>query len=177
MDVETLLPRSRTPRDYLDVVADPRVDAAGMRVLARSPYPFVRLAVAEDVRADAVALRELLAGSFSEWDRNRLLRLVARHPQADRGVLLDVLKEIAARLDRRTSRPYAAAIAVAGRRELAPHEVRRLQRLPGASRRMRRGVERALAARADEETRLPRLTARPAGRDHADPPAAGPRPG
>ncbi|SCG14679.1 hypothetical protein GA0070610_0888 [Micromonospora echinofusca] len=147
MEIEALLPRSRTPRDYLDLVADPRVDSAGMRLLARSPYSFVRLAVAQDARTDAAALSELLGGEFSEWDRNCLLRLVAQHPQADRDVLLKVLEEIAVHLDRLTSRPYAAAIALASRRELTPHEVLRLQRLPGASRRMRRGVGRALAAR------------------------------
>jgi hypothetical protein len=150
-DIEALLPRSRTPRDYLDLVADPRVDAAGMRALARSPYSFVRLAVARDVRTDATTLHELLAGQFSLWDRSCLLRLVAQHPGADRGVLLEVLEEIAAHLGQLTARPYAAAIALAGRAELTPHEVRRLHRLPGASRRMRRGVEHALAARARQQ--------------------------
>jgi hypothetical protein len=131
VDIEALLPHARTPRDYLDLVSDPRVGQDGLRVLAQSPYSFVRLAVAKDVRADATTLTELLAGEFNRWDRNHLLRLVAQHPQADRGVLLKVLEEI----------------TLAGRPELEAHEVRRLQRLPGASRRMRRGIERALAQR------------------------------
>lgn len=142
-----MLPRSRTPRDYLDLVTDPRIDAAGLRVLAQSPYTFVRLAVAKEARADVAALDELLSGDFSQWDRNHLLWLVAQHPQADRGVLLRVLQEVGLHLSRSAVRPYAAAIALARRPELAVHEVRHLQRLPSASRRMRRGVERALVTR------------------------------
>jgi hypothetical protein len=147
VDIEALLPHARTPRDYLDLVSDPRVGQDGLRVLAQSPYSFVRLAVAKDVRADATTLTELLAGEFNRWDRNHLLRLVAQHPQADRGVLLKVLEETALLLGQLDVRPYAAAITLAGRPELEAHEVRRLQRLPGASRRMRRGIERALAQR------------------------------
>jgi hypothetical protein len=81
------------------------------------------------------------------WPRNCLMRVVAQHPEADRAVLLKVLQEITALLRQLDARPYAAAIALASRPELDPHEVRRLQRLPGASRRMGRGVERTLARR------------------------------
>lgn len=147
MDIDALLPRARTPRDYLDLVADPRIDRDGLHALARSPYSFVRLAVAKDIRTSAATLTELLAGEFNHWDRNYLLRLIAQHSQADRGVLLKVLQEAEALLRKAGTRPYAAAIALASRQELEPHEVRRLKCLPGASRRMRRGVERALARR------------------------------
>jgi hypothetical protein len=145
VDVDALLPHARTPRDYLDLVADPRIDQDGLHTLAGSPYSFVRLAVAEDTRTSAATLTELLAGEFDRWDRNHLLRLVAAHPQADRGVLLKVLQETEVLLRQRDTRPYAAVMALAGRRELEPQEVRRLHCLPGASRRLRRGVERALA--------------------------------
>ncbi|MER5332058.1 hypothetical protein [Micromonospora sp. NPDC002717] len=144
-DIDTLLPHVRTPRDYLDLVSDPRIDQDGLHTLARSPYSFVRLAVAKDIRTGAATLTELLGGEFDRWDRHHLLRLVAQHPHADRGVLLKVLQEIEVLLRQPDARPYAAAIALAGRRELKPHEVRRLHGLPGASQRMRRGVERALA--------------------------------
>ncbi|BCJ39036.1 hypothetical protein Athai_65390 [Actinocatenispora thailandica] len=147
MDIEELLPHTRTPRDYLDLVADPRLDRDALRVLARSPYSFVRRAVAQDPRTDAVALTELLVGEFDTWEHNCLLRLVAQHPRADRAVLLTVLTDTADLLNQPDARPYAAAIALAGRPELEPHEVRLVQRQPGASRRMRRGVERALARR------------------------------
>ncbi|MEH0937321.1 hypothetical protein [Micromonospora psammae] len=147
MDIDALLPRARTPRDYLDLVADPRIDRDGLHTLARSPYSFVRLAVAMDMRTSAATLIQLLAGQFDHWDRNHLLRLIAQHPQADRKVLLKVLQETEVLLRRADIRPYAAAIALASRQELEPHLVRRLNDLPGASRRMRRGVERALARR------------------------------
>ncbi|MFE0593249.1 hypothetical protein [Micromonospora echinospora] len=147
MDIDALLPRARTPRHYLDLVADPRIDQDGLHTLARSPYSFVQLAVAEDIRTNAATLTELLAGEFDQWNRNHLLRLVAQHPQADRGVLLKALQETEALLRQAGTRPYGAAIALASRQELEPHEIRRLKYLPGASRRMRRGVERALARR------------------------------
>ncbi|MCT2279062.1 hypothetical protein M3G91_15700 [Micromonospora chalcea] len=147
MDIDALLPRARTPRDYLDVVTDPRIDQDGLHALAQSPYSFVRLAVAMDIRTSTATLVELLAGKFDHWDRNHLLQLVAQHPQADRGVLLKVLQETEVLLGMADTRPYAAAIVLASRQELEPHEVRRLKCLPGASRRMRRGVERALARR------------------------------
>ncbi|MGB2570309.1 hypothetical protein ACPFP2_17915 [Micromonospora citrea] len=147
MDIEALLPRPRSPRDYLALATDPRVDVDGLQALAGNPYSFVRLAVASNVRTDAATLTGLLAGEFSRWERNHLLRVVAGHPQADRAVLLDVLNEVASLLAQRDARPYAAAITLAGRPELTPDEVRRLRRLPGASRRLRRGVEQAIANR------------------------------
>ncbi|MEU1747613.1 hypothetical protein [Micromonospora arida] len=151
MDIEALLPSPRTPRDYLALATDPRVDVEGLRVLARNPFSFVRLAVASNIRSDASVLTELLTGEFSQWDRNRLLWIVAGHPQAGRVVLLNVLSQVALLLAQRDVRPYAAAIALASRPELTPNEVRRLQNLPGASRRMRRGAERAIARRSGRD--------------------------
>lgn len=107
----------------------------------------MRLAVAKDIRTNTTTLAEMLAGEFDQWDRNTFLRLVAQHPQADREVLLKVLQETEALLRQPDMRPYAAAIALAGRQELDIHEVRGLLGLPGASKRMRRGVERALLRR------------------------------
>jgi hypothetical protein len=54
--IDELLPRARTPADYLNLVTDPRLDQAGLRTLAASPYPFVRRAVAKCPRADATTL-------------------------------------------------------------------------------------------------------------------------
>jgi hypothetical protein len=147
VDIDALLPRTRSPKDYLDLVTDPRVDQDGLRALAHTPYPFVRRAVAEDGRTDAATLTELINSDFDQWSRNYVLRLVAQHPNADRDVLLKVLQQTEALLRTPDARPYAAAIALAGRPELKPHEVNRLQRLPGASRRMRRGVRHSLSAR------------------------------
>ncbi len=147
VDIETLLPKARTAQDYLDLVADPRVDEAGLQPLARSPYSFVRLAVAKDPRANTATLAELLTSDLTGWNRNHLLALVAMHPRADRAVLLAALDMVAAALGGLEDRPYAAALALAERTELELREVRRLVTLPGSSRRMRRGLERNLARR------------------------------
>jgi hypothetical protein len=150
VDLDALLPRSRTPRDYLDAVTDPRLDAAGLRELAGSPYRFVRVAVAQHPRAEAAALAELLTGPLDPWDANHLYRLVAEHPNADRAVLLRVLARTEDLL-RSGSRPYGAAIALAVRPELTPDEVDRLRYLPGASRRLRRGLTRVRTHRPADQ--------------------------
>lgn len=146
-DIDRLLPCPRTPRDYLDLVTDPRVDQDGLHALAHCPYSFVRLAVAKDIRTSTTTLAEMLAGEFDQWERNNFLRLVAQHAHADRGVLLRVLRETEVLLRQPDVRPYAATITLAGRQELEIHEVRRLSGLPGASKRMRRGVARAFLRR------------------------------
>ncbi|MER7282133.1 hypothetical protein ABT369_47665 [Dactylosporangium sp. NPDC000244] len=97
---------------------------------ARSPADYLR--VVDDPR---------------DWGYNAVLLLVARHAGADRPVLLAVLGR-AAELLRAGARPYAAVLALAERPELRPEEIRPLGGLAGASRRMRRGLDRALAAHA-----------------------------
>jgi hypothetical protein len=56
VDINELLPGSRSPRDYLNLVTDTRADQAVLRALAASPYSFVREAVAEHPHADAQTL-------------------------------------------------------------------------------------------------------------------------
>ena len=116
--------------------------------LARCPYPFVWQALASHPNAPASVLRDLCSRRDSVWNDNRLLRLIAEHPNADRTVLLKVLSELEVRLRTSASRPFAAVLALAARRELEPEEVRRLAALPGASARMRAGLRRRLAERA-----------------------------
>ncbi|MEU6074112.1 hypothetical protein [Micromonospora sp. NPDC047074] len=147
VDISKLLPRSRSPRDYLDLIADPRVDREVLCTLAASPYSFVRMAVAEHPLADAHTLATLSTEDLGGWDRRCLLATIARHPNADRMVLLRVLGETRALLRQPGGRPYAAALALAKRPELAAEEILTLATQPGASRRMRRGLRRNLAAR------------------------------
>ncbi|GAB3848829.1 hypothetical protein ACFPIJ_56000 [Dactylosporangium cerinum] len=146
MDLDDLLPAARSPADYLRVLDDLRLDDSGLAVLAGSPYSFVRLAVARHQRAAAPHLRRLLEGEYTDWDSNAVLLLVARHAGADRPVLPAVLDRVTELL-RAGARPYAAALTLAERPELRSDEIRPLGRLAGASRRMRRGLNRALAAR------------------------------
>ncbi|QKW40219.1 hypothetical protein HUT06_06545 [Actinomadura sp. NAK00032] len=90
---------------------------------------------------------KLCSKGDSAWNDGRLLRLLAEHPNSDRTVLLKVLAELETRLLASTSRPYAAALALAARHELEPQEVQRLAALPGASPRMRSGLSRRLSER------------------------------
>ena len=146
MDLDDLLPAARSPADYMRVVDDPRLNYSGLGVLAGSPYSFVRLAVARHQQARAAHLLRLLDGEYTDWDYNAVLLLVARHVGADRPVLLAVLGR-AAELLRAGARPYAEVLALAARPELRLEEIRPLGGLAGASRRLRRGLDRALAAR------------------------------
>ncbi|WP_430785836.1 hypothetical protein [Actinoplanes sp. G11-F43] len=146
-DFDGLLPRQRTPLDYLNLVDDPRLDRHGLTLLAASPYSFVRDAVAHSPRADAATLAAIPLADLNRWTRNRVLAAIARHPNANRGTLLHVLRETSAALERPGERPYAAALALATRPELAEAEVSPLMTRPNASRRMAGGLRRALATR------------------------------
>lgn len=59
--IDDLLPRERTPADYLRLVGDPRLGQEGLRTLAASPYSFVREAVAR-CRAGAGAGEQRMSG-------------------------------------------------------------------------------------------------------------------
>jgi hypothetical protein len=73
--------------------------------------------------------------------------LIARHPNARPDGAAAVLRETLALLREPDGRPYAAALALARRPELDPEEILILAEQQGASRRMRRGLLRNLAAR------------------------------
>ncbi|WP_239152861.1 hypothetical protein [Virgisporangium aurantiacum] len=103
--IDDLLPRARTPVDYLNVVADPRLDQAGLRALAASPYPFVRHAVAGCPRADSATLAAVVTDDLDRWTRNSVLAAIAGHPNADRPALLTILS----RPTRREGWPVASA--------------------------------------------------------------------
>ncbi|MFV2011396.1 MULTISPECIES: hypothetical protein [unclassified Micromonospora] len=107
----------------------------------------MRQAVADHPLADARTLSTLPTDDLDRWDRNRLIATIARHPNADRTVLLGVLAQRLMMLRLPDVRPYACALALAERPELEPFEVSALNDQPGASRRMRHGVRRRLAIR------------------------------
>ncbi|MGI5326895.1 hypothetical protein [Actinomadura nitritigenes] len=140
--------RFHSPVDHRDAACDPDTDVQTLASLARCPYPFVWQALASNPSTPAHVLGDLCSKRDSAWNDSRLLRLLAEHPSADRAVLLKVLAELEARLLASASRPYAAVLALAARRELKPEELQRLAALPGASARMRTGLRRRLANRA-----------------------------
>ncbi|WP_372450951.1 hypothetical protein [Actinoplanes flavus] len=147
VDIYELLPRERTPVDYRNLVSDPRIDQDGLRQLGQNPFPFVRSAVARSPIANAATLAAVSLDGLDRWTRNSILIAIARHPNADRSTLLGVLIETRALLNQPNERPFAAALALARRAELSESEVLGLIEQPNASRRMARGVRRALAER------------------------------
>ncbi|MEU2021947.1 hypothetical protein ABZ565_07260 [Streptomyces sp. NPDC016469] len=134
-----------TPADWLEA-ARAGTDGAALHQLARSPYVFVRQALAANPATVPGTLLELTGTRDSPWNDNKLLLLLAEPPRADRAVLRGVLDAVAAMLAE-GERPYAAVLALADRPELTAAEVRRLGSLQGASARLRNGLERRLAFR------------------------------
>lgn len=147
VDIYELLPRERTPVDYRNLVSDPRIDQEGLRQLGQNPFPFVRSAVARSPLPDATTLAAVSLDGLDRWTRNSILIAIARHHNADRSTLLWVLRETCALLNQPDGRPFAAALALARSTELSEIEVLDLIDQPNASRRMARGVRRALAER------------------------------
>ncbi|MEV4134758.1 hypothetical protein AB0J72_21620 [Dactylosporangium sp. NPDC049742] len=108
------------------------------------------MAVARRPQAAAGTLVRVLDGDYETWQFNDLLRVVAGHPNADRGVLLRVLHHVVRLLEAAEVRPYVAALALAGRHELTEAEVLRLAALPGSSRRLRRRLRTVVAGRGGQ---------------------------
>ncbi|MEU5682868.1 hypothetical protein DEJ48_05305 [Streptomyces venezuelae] len=134
-----------TPADHL-ALARAADDTAVLHRLAQCPYPFVWQALAANPATAPDTLLELSTAGDSGWNDNRLLCLLAVHPRADRAVLRAVRDAVAVKLAE-GERPYAAALALAERPELAAEEVRQLAGLRGASARLRGRIERSLAGR------------------------------
>lgn len=134
-----------TPADYL-ALAHAETGGPVLQRLAQCPYPFVWQALAANPHTPPVALLELSTARDSVWNDNRLLRLLAEHPGANRIVLRAVLDAVAAKLEA-GERPYAAVLALADRLELEAEEVRRLGTLHGASARLRRLLTLRLRSR------------------------------
>ncbi|MBD0688736.1 hypothetical protein BG452_24385 [Streptomyces sp. CBMA123] len=131
--------------DYLRVAertADPEV----LRRLARADYPFVWHAIARNAAAPADLLAALSVRRNSIANDNHLLRLVAAHPALTGAELEGLVAVLAERL-REGDRPYAAVLELARRTEPAAGLLLRLGQQPGASARLRRGINRRLAAR------------------------------
>lgn len=136
-----------TPADHLER-ARTASDSSVLLRLARCPYPFVWQALAANPDTPPAALLELSAARDSVWNDNRLLRLLAEHPRADRTVLRAVFDATAAKLAE-GERPYAAVLALAGRleeSEIEVYEVKRLGELRGASARLRGLLARRLGS-------------------------------
>lgn len=134
-----------TPADYL-ALAHAEKDGSVLHRLVQCPYPFVWQALATNPHTPPAALLELSKARDSVWNDNRLLRLLAERPGANRIVLRAVLDGVAAKLDE-GERPYAAVLALAGRPELETDEVRKLGTLRGSSARLRRLLALRLSSR------------------------------
>jgi hypothetical protein len=149
VNVEATVPGLHEPGAYRDLASNPEASDAVLRALADCPYPFVWHALAANPRTPGDVLTHLCMKRDSTWNDNHLLLLLARHPRADRDVLLAVLGQLKALLTTAESRPYAAVLALATRGEISPEDVQVLGLLPGASARMRRGLRRRIAQRGE----------------------------
>ncbi|MFI1994704.1 hypothetical protein [Actinoplanes sp. NPDC020271] len=147
VDIYELLPRERTPGHYRDLALDPRIDQEGLRTLAVSGFPFVRAAVAGNPRADARTLATIRLDDLDKYTRNGLLTTLARHQNADRALLLDLLRWAVWLLNQPNTRPYSLMLTLAGRAELSRAEVLTVTKQPNSSRRMSNRVARALDER------------------------------
>ncbi|MFI0966605.1 hypothetical protein ACH4S8_35280 [Streptomyces sp. NPDC021080] len=134
-----------TPADYL-ALARAEKDGSVLYRLVQCPYPFVRQVLAASPHTPPAALLELSKARDSVWNDNRLPRLLAEHPGANRIVLRAVLDGVAAKLDE-GERPYVAILALVGRPELETDEVRKLGTLRGSSARPRRLLALRLSSR------------------------------
>ncbi|RKE21780.1 hypothetical protein [Streptomyces sp. TLI_171] len=134
-----------TPADRL---AEARTsgDPAVLRRLVDTGYPFVHQALAVNPRTPPDALARLAGARHGGWNDNLLLHLLAEQPAVVGPVLEAVLAAVADQLAA-GERPYAAALALAARADLPAERVRALGSATGASARLRRGLERRLAAR------------------------------
>jgi hypothetical protein len=149
VDVEATMRGLHEPGAYRDLASNPGTNDAVLRALADCQYPFVWHALAANPRTPADVLTRLCMQRDNTWNDNRLLLLIARHPHADRDVLLAVLSRLKALLTIGESRPYAAVLALATRAGITPEDVQALALLPGASARMRRGLRRRIAERGE----------------------------
>ncbi|MEU8888992.1 hypothetical protein [Streptomyces sp. NPDC048442] len=133
------------PADYLALARtyDGTYAPSLLHKLTHCPYPFVWQALAANPLTPPTTLLDLTKAQDSAWNDNRLLHLLADHPRADLYVLRAVLTATATKLAA-GQRPYAAALALTARPELAPDAFRHLGALPGASRRFRHGLTRRL---------------------------------
>ena len=146
MEPDEVLRHLHTPADHRNLATDPATSEDVLRRLSQSPYPFVWQALAANPHTPPDVLGELCSHRDSTWNDHHLLTLIANHPKADRAVLLSVLREIQTRLTT-GDRPFAAALALAERPDLTYDEILQLASLPGASRRLRRGLRSRLSQR------------------------------
>ncbi|MFJ5233743.1 hypothetical protein ACIQBJ_28070 [Kitasatospora sp. NPDC088391] len=134
-----------TPADRL-AEARGSGEAAVLRGLVGTGYPFVDEALAENPDTPVDVLVALAGARWGGWNRNRVLFLLAGHPAAD-GVVLAAVGEAVAEALGAGERPYAAVLVLAARPGFPVERARALGELAGASARLRGGLARVLAGR------------------------------
>ncbi|MFJ1754288.1 hypothetical protein [Kitasatospora sp. NPDC088134] len=134
-----------TPADRLAEARSSR-EAAVLRGLVGTGYPFVDQALAENPDTPVDVLVALAGARWGGWNGNRLLFLLAGHPAADGAVLAAVGEAVGACLAA-GERPYAAVLALAARPGFPVERARALGESAGASARLRSGLARVLAER------------------------------
>ena len=110
------------PKDYLDAARDPAATPAELRELARSPYDFVWIAVAQHPSAPGDLLEELGSRGMSTENGTAMLLALAKHPNASTRLLEEIAESIPVLLHVRDL-PSAFEVGVAlSTRPDTPHE-------------------------------------------------------
>lgn len=116
-------PEFHGPKDYLDLARSPEATPDRLRELARSPYNFVREAVAQHPAAPADALIAVLPIEITGWNDGATLVALVRNPNTPQAVLCSVPKLVLPRLAVRDDhRAFEAGVALA-QRDDSPEDV------------------------------------------------------
>ena len=115
--------RFHGPKDYVDAARDPATTPVELRELARAPYDFVHLAVAQHPSAPTDLLDQLLPSSPSTWNDTEMLLALATHPHSSSRLLTKIGNAIPELLHVR-DRPLAFEVGIAlSTRSDTPHQV------------------------------------------------------
>lgn len=115
------------PRDYLEAAQDPNATADDLRLLARSVYVFVRIAVANHPATPDDVLGDLLPDPVESWNDQELLLALAKHqrtPLVPLTRIAEMLPELLHARDARVS--FAAGVALFGRDDVPSQVLVRL---------------------------------------------------
>lgn len=115
--------RFQGPKDYLDLARSPGATSTELRELARSPYEFVRQAVAEHGATPPDVLATLVPSDLTTWNRAAILAALVRNPNTPVNALRNVPELVLSRLrDRDAQRPFEVGVALAERSD-TPHDL------------------------------------------------------
>jgi hypothetical protein len=127
--------RLRGPKDFLDAARDPNATSDKLDELARSPYSFVRTAVAARPNASPATLDHLVPVAADTYPDKELLKALASNPNSASQTLARIADLLVGRLNggRDNQVAFAAGIAIFSRPDTPFDILIRLLHEPGTS--------------------------------------------